>query len=73
MHGSPMRIHILKFKIKRLEKELRDARKAVRIAKRADWMVTCDWVPGEKRDRMWERVKKLAGIARWSYTPSSIS
>jgi len=50
-----------------LRKALRNARKALQIAHRADWMVTCDWTDGDRRDEMWDDVRLLAGIRNWSY------
>ena len=68
MHGRRTEIMgDLVSRIKQLEKELRNARKAVRLAYRSDWMVDIGWTDGETRDNMWEQVKKLAGIKRWTY------
>lgn len=49
-----------------LKRQLREARRALQIAHRAEWMVTHDW--GGDRAGMWEHVRKLAGIRSWSYS-----
>jgi hypothetical protein len=43
-----------------LQRELRNCRKAIRMLKRAEWMVTCDWTSNEERDELWATVRKLS-------------
>ena len=43
-----------------LQRELRNCRKAIRMLKKAEWMVTCDWAPREQRDAMWKDVRRLS-------------
>ncbi len=45
-----------------LQRELRNCRKAIRMLKKAEWMVTCDWCDKSERDKMWKQVAKLARL-----------
>jgi hypothetical protein len=45
-----------------LQRELRNCRKAIRMLKKAEWMVSCDWTTNEERDKLWKQVSKLARV-----------
>jgi hypothetical protein len=45
-----------------LQRELRNCRKAIRMLKKAEWMVTCDWTTNDEREKLWREVAKLARV-----------
>jgi hypothetical protein len=48
--------------VRTTEQQLRDARRALRMVQKAEWMVTCDWCDPLQRYDMWKQAKKLAGL-----------